>query len=59
MVSHEGEGLDFVLEVRVSGDRTKDFETNVKRYARLGIPEYFAFAEQRRPSVWTTCDRTG
>lgn len=43
VVSHEGKGLDFVLEVHVSGDRTKDFETNVKRYARLGIPEYFAF----------------
>jgi len=43
VVSHEGKGLDFVLEVHVRGDRTKDFETNVKRYARLGIPEYFAF----------------
>ncbi|MDF2698238.1 MAG: hypothetical protein K0S65_6621 [Labilithrix sp.] len=27
----------------MSGDRTKDFETNVRRYARLGIPEYFIF----------------
>jgi Uma2 family endonuclease len=43
VASDEGKGLDFVLEVHVSGDRTKDFETNVKRYARLGIPEYFAF----------------
>ncbi len=43
VVSDEGKGLDFVLEVHVSGNRTKDFETNVKRYARLGIPEYFAF----------------
>jgi Uma2 family endonuclease len=41
VVSHEGRGLDFVLEVHVSGDRTKDFETNVRRDARLGIPEYF------------------
>ncbi len=43
VVSDEGKGLDFVLEVHVSGNRTKDFETNVRRYARLGIPEYFAF----------------
>jgi Uma2 family endonuclease len=43
VVSDEGKGLDFVLEVHVSGSRTKDFETNVRRYARLGIPEYFVF----------------
>jgi Uma2 family endonuclease len=43
VVSDEQKGLDFVLEVHVSGDRRKDFDTNVKRYARLGIPEYFAF----------------
>lgn len=47
VVSDEGKGLDFVLEVHVSGDRTKDFDTNVKRYARLGIPEYFAFDRGR------------
>jgi Uma2 family endonuclease len=41
VVLHEGKGLDFVLEVTLSGDRTKDLETNVERYARLGIPEYF------------------
>jgi hypothetical protein len=43
MVSHEGRGLDFVLEIHVKGDRTKDYETNVTRYARLGIPEYFLY----------------
>ncbi len=43
VVNHEGKGLDFVLEVHVSGDRRKDFELNVERFARLGIPEYFAF----------------
>lgn len=42
-VSHEGKGLDFVLEIHVSGDRQKDYERNVSRYARLGIPEYFLF----------------
>ena len=43
VVSAEGKGLDLILEVHVSGDPKKDFETNVKRYARLGVPEYFAF----------------
>jgi Uma2 family endonuclease len=43
VVSHEGRGLDFVLEIHVAGKATKDFEYNVERYARLGIPEYFAF----------------
>ena len=47
VVSDEKKGLDFVLEVHVSGDRRKDFETNVRRYARLGIPEYFAFDWRR------------
>lgn len=40
-VEVEGRGLDFILEIHVSGDRTKDFERNVSRYARLGVPEYF------------------
>src|SRR5690606_4152923 len=43
-VSHEKRGLDFVLEVHVRGSAKKDFEDNVVRYARLGIPEYFAYA---------------
>jgi Uma2 family endonuclease len=43
VVSHEGKGLDWVLEVYFSGDASKDFELNVERYARLGIPEYFIF----------------
>ncbi len=47
VTSHEGKGLDFVLEVSVSGDRKKDFEDNVLRYARLRIPEYFAFDVSR------------
>ena len=46
-VSHEGRGLDFVLEIHVRGSAKKDFEDNVERYARLGIPEYFAFAPLR------------
>jgi Uma2 family endonuclease len=43
VTDHEGRGLDFVLEINVSGNRKKDFEDNVARYARLQIPEYFAF----------------
>ncbi|MFW5740959.1 MAG: Uma2 family endonuclease, partial [Myxococcota bacterium] len=41
VVSAEGKGLDFVLEITLSGDRRKDLEDNVARYAKLGIPEYF------------------
>ncbi|QRN93245.1 Uma2 family endonuclease [Archangium violaceum] len=41
LVSYEGKGLEWVMEVHVGGDRKKDAEYNVERYARLGIPEYF------------------
>lgn len=51
VVSHEGRGLDFVLEVHVSGERQKDLEINVERYARLGIPEYFVFLPRKRRLV--------
>jgi len=43
VVSAEGKGLDWVLEVHVGGDRKKDAELNVERYARVGIPEYFLY----------------
>ena len=43
LVSAEGKGLDWVLEVHVGGDRKKDAVANVARYARLGIPEYFLY----------------
>jgi Uma2 family endonuclease len=43
MVSEEGRGLDWVLEVLVLGDRRKDLDQNVLRYARLGVTEYFIF----------------
>jgi len=43
VVSAEGRGLDFALEVIVSGDRHKDLERNVGLYAGVGIPEYFVF----------------
>ena len=47
VVSDEGKGLDLVIEVHVAGDRAKDHEENVARYARLGIPEYFIFDRGR------------
>ncbi|NMO22691.1 Uma2 family endonuclease [Pyxidicoccus fallax] len=48
VVSAEGRGLDLVLEVHVGGDRKKDAERNVARYARLGIPEYFIYDGGKR-----------
>jgi hypothetical protein len=33
VVSAEGKGLDWVLEVHVAGDRKKDLEENTRRYA--------------------------
>jgi len=47
VVKTEGKGLDFALEVIVSGKRRKDLQTNVERYARLGINEYFVFDRGR------------
>ncbi|NMO14716.1 Uma2 family endonuclease [Pyxidicoccus fallax] len=47
LVSHEGKGLDWVMEVHEGGDRKKDAEFNVARYARLGIPEYFIYDRSR------------
>jgi hypothetical protein len=54
VVSQETRGLDFVLEIDVSGSAKKDLELNVERFARLGIPEYFAFDPIRRRLLgWT------
>jgi Uma2 family endonuclease len=47
VVNAEGKGLDWVLEVHVGGDRKKDAELNVARYARLGVPEYFLYDRAR------------
>jgi Uma2 family endonuclease len=47
VVNAEGKGLDWVLEVHVGGDRKKDAELNVTRYARLGVPEYFLYDRAR------------
>ncbi len=48
LVSHEGKGLDWVMEVHYGGDRKKDAVFNVRRYARLGIPEYFIYDRARQ-----------
>lgn len=47
VVTREGKGLDFVLEVHVAGDWAKDHQANVDRYAALGIREYFVFDRGR------------
>jgi len=47
VVSAEGKALDWVLEVHIGGDRKKEAERNVARYARLGIPEYFLYDRAR------------
>jgi hypothetical protein len=43
VVAKENKGLDIALEISVSGRKAKDLQTNVERYARLGIREYFVF----------------
>lgn len=47
LVSEEERGIDLALEILVQGDRRKDLERNVERYARLGIREYFVFDRSR------------
>lgn len=47
VVSAEGKGLDWVLEIHVAGDLHKDLERNAVWYAKLGIPEYFIFDRGR------------
>lgn len=47
VVDAEGKGLDWVLEIFVSGSRKKDLVGNVERYARLGIADYFLFDRGR------------
>ncbi|NUQ72398.1 MAG: Uma2 family endonuclease [Polyangiaceae bacterium] len=47
VVSAEKKGIDLAIEIHVAGDRRKDLEKNVERYARLGIKEYFIFDRGR------------
>lgn len=60
VVSQEGRGLDFALEIHVAGSAKKDFEDNVERFAALGISEYFAFdASRGRLGGWRLGPRPG
>jgi Uma2 family endonuclease len=54
VVSKEGKGLDFAMEVIVLGHRHKDTVRNLELYARLGIREYFIFD---RPKLRLTAYR--
>ena len=47
VVDAEGKGLDWALEIFVSGSRKKDHVGNVEKYARLGIADYFLFDRGR------------
>jgi Uma2 family endonuclease len=51
VVVEEKKGLDLVIEILHRGDRKKDLEDNVARYARLGIPEYFVYDRLRQRVV--------
>ena len=55
VVSHEGQGLDWVLEVHVGGDRKKDAEYNVERYARLASPSTSSTTGRGRSWRHTGC----
>jgi len=58
VVSDEQRGPDVALEIHVAGDANKDFALNVARYARLGIPEYFAYdLGKRRLAGWRLAER--
>lgn len=60
VVSDEGKGLDFVLEVHVAGDRRKDEKTNVERYARLKpAPSGAELSRRSRPPAAPATPRRG
>lgn len=47
LVTREGKGLDFVLEVHDGGERRKDLERRRDQLARLHVPEYFVYDRSR------------
>ncbi|HEY5957439.1 MAG TPA: Uma2 family endonuclease, partial [Polyangiaceae bacterium] len=59
VVSHEGQGIDFALEVTLMADRSRDLEDNVVRYARLGIREYFVLDLKLRRVLGYRLDASG
>jgi Uma2 family endonuclease len=48
MVSHEGRGVDVIIEVFCKGSWRKDFVDNVRDYASLKVPEYFIYDVRRQ-----------
>lgn len=51
--THKWPGLDVAIEIHVHGSRAKDVGRNVAWFARLGIPEYFAYeVEAQRLAGW-------
>ncbi len=48
VVADEGRGPDLTMEILYRGSREKDLVTNVARYARLGVPEYFVYDRLRQ-----------
>lgn len=47
LVTREGKGLDFVLEIHDGGERKKDLERRRDQLARLRVPEYFIYDRNR------------
>lgn len=47
LVTREGRGLDFVLEIHDGGERKKDLERRREQLARVKVPEYFVFDRNR------------
>lgn len=43
VVAEEGRSVDLAMEITYRSRRQKDLVSNVARYARLGIPEYFVY----------------
>lgn len=53
VVTEEGKGVEWILEVLASGRRAKDLDRNVVRYASLGVLDYFVFdIRTRRLHAW-------
>ena len=47
-VAVEQRGVDLALEIVMAGDRVKDLDLNVRRFAQLGITEYFVYDRLRQ-----------
>ncbi len=47
-VAVEQRGVDLAIEIVMAGDRVKDLDLNVRRFAQLGITEYFVYDRLRQ-----------